>query len=431
MPQQASSTPVPGVTHPQFEDDSPNFWHDLVAVPNDPNNDNPSYVSQDVPAFIKQGVDMNKVTQKVQKPETQDDASSIATVYDDKPYDVNIYNPSQYGTSVRNHELTHTFQDTRSGGIPKVSAGHASVTKPEDYEYGWVQGLEKARNQGKTISSFNVEQQADMVEDYKKIHDLYLDKAKKGTITPDDERRMYRAQKAYHPFVSQLAKMPAKDVPVTSNPLLQLLGYKKPPTIDTKPEAPGLPSYDTPGLGVLPADPLMGGKSRSTSTSYDVGPQKGRLVPGMLSHGNIDVNHRIQVKNSDGSGSSIFSVTRPIDKDGKAIPWEVEGKPNPSIKSYALIPGIDEKGKFFTADGKKPNEKDKQVIGQLEDRAADYYNKTGHHLGIFKTSKDADTYAGQTHAWTNDGTDKKVYTPSYEEPRNFSKSLQPKKKTNQ
>ncbi len=428
--QQAADTQItPGVHHPQFEDENPNFWKDTVSAYENPNYikgmnvDNPKYVNPEPPAFLKQGLDMSKVTQPVRKPTTEDESNSIAVTDSDKPYEIKVFHPEDYGTSVRAHELTHTFQFTRAISPKEVGKLGATVNTPEQYQYGWVKGLEEAQKNRKTVSDFNLEQQADMVSDYKNIHDMYLDKAKKGTITPEDERLMYRAQKAYHPFVKQLASMPAKKDQVTSNPLLQLLGYAKSPTINTKPEPPGLPSYDTPGLGVLPRDPLMGGKSQDTSLSYETGPLKGKSVSGMLHKGNIDVNHRIQVKNSDGSGSSIFSVTRPVDKDGKAVSWDSKG-----IAGYALIPGIDEKGKFFTDDGKKPNEKDKKVIGTLEDRAADYYNKTGHHLGIFKTSKDADTYAGQTHAWTNDGTSRKIFTPSYEEPKNLSKSLAPAKK---
>ncbi len=145
--------------------------------------------------------------------------------------------------------------------------------------------------------------------------------------------------------------------------------------------------------------------------TYDAGPLAGKPVPDLLQRGNVDVNHRIQIKNADGSGSSIFSVTIPLDKTGKAVSWEVSGKANPEIDKYALVPGIDNNGRFFTPDGKKP--KGEQLDEKGEREAADYYTKTGQHLGIFRTSQAADRYAGQTHAWTNDGSGKKVYVPSY------------------
>jgi hypothetical protein len=124
--------------------------------------------------------------------------------------------------------------------------------------------LQKARAQGKTISDFNYEQQADMVRDYKYHHDLYLQKAATGTITPADEARMYQLQQTYHPFIKQMAEMPGKDVDLKRSSLLELLGIQKPVEINRTPEPPGLPSYDTPGLGILPADKLMGGKSQPT-----------------------------------------------------------------------------------------------------------------------------------------------------------------------
>ncbi len=275
--QQAADTQItPGVHHPQFEDENPNFWKDTVSAYENPNYikgmnvDNPKYVNPEPPAFLKQGLDMSKVTQPVRKPTTEDESNSIAVTDSDKPYEIKVFHPEDYGTSVRAHELTHTFQFTRAISPKEVGKLGATVNTPEQYQYGWVKGLEEAQKNRKTVSDFNLEQQADMVSDYKNIHDMYLDKAKKGKITPEDERLMYRAQKAYHPFVSQLSKMPAKKDQVTTNPLLQLLGYAKAPTINTKPEPPGLPSFDTPGLGVLPADPLMGGQSQSTAKPKDL-----------------------------------------------------------------------------------------------------------------------------------------------------------------
>jgi hypothetical protein len=76
---------------------------------------------------------------------------------------------------------------------------------------------------------------------------------------------MYRLQQAYHPFIRQLANMPSDKENLKRNPVLELLGAQKPVSIEPKSFSPGLPSYDTLGLGVLPADPLMGGKSQDTS----------------------------------------------------------------------------------------------------------------------------------------------------------------------
>ena len=133
----------------------------------------------------------------------------------------------------------------------------------------------------------------------------------------------------------------------------------------------------------------------------------GKPVVDMLRRGNVDVNHRLQINNSDGTGSSIFSVTVPLDRTGQAVPWE-----SPNIANYALIPGIDQNGKFFTPNGKKPKGESYEGTDG-EEKAAAYYNRTGQHLGIFKTAEAANNYASHTHAWKNDGSAKKVYVPSY------------------
>jgi len=229
-------------------------------------NPPPGYVLENdfsaVPAFLKQGVDLNKVQQVVTKPITDQDKQSIAEVDDYEPYKVKVLDPGLYSPPILNHELTHTFQTTRAEGInPAVPVGEFS---PKNYDYGGIPGLQQAIKSGKTVSDFNYEQQADMVRDYKYHHDQYLQKAAKGSITPSDEVHMFELQQAYHPFIKQMSEMPGKDADLKRNSLLELLGIQKPVELNRRPEAPGLPSYDTPGLGVLPADKLMGGKSQPT-----------------------------------------------------------------------------------------------------------------------------------------------------------------------
>jgi hypothetical protein len=142
--------------------------------------------------------------------------------------------------------------------------------------------------------------------------------------------------------------------------------------------------------------------------AYDVGPLAGKPIPGMQQIGNIDVNHRPSILNEDGSHSSIYSMTIPVDKDGS--PWNGDFDKAPQ---YALVPSI-ANGKFLTPNGKIPAEGDKAANSALEDRAADYYDKTRQHLGIFSSADAADQYATKTHAYSNDGTGKQVYAPSYE-----------------
>jgi hypothetical protein len=164
--------------------------------------------------------------------------------------------------------------------------------------------------------------------------------------------------------------------------------------------------------------------SKPTGTVYDTGPLKGKPVDGLLQQGNIDVNHRPGITNDDGTHSSIFSITVPINKDGSSWKGKYEDAPQ-----YALVPSI-ANGKFLTPNGKIPLNADlpedevrklspsqqetrQEQLGKLEDAATKYYDKTREHLGIFSSKDAANKYAEATHAYMNDGTDRKVYTPSY------------------
>lgn len=323
-------------------------------------NPPPGYVLENdfssVPEFIKQGVDMSKVKQVVKAPETEQDRNSIAEVDSFEPYKVKVLAPDQYGPSDLNHELTHTYQDTRAKGInPAVPV---KSFDRGNYDYGGIEGLKKALASGKTVSDFNYEQQADMVQDYKTQHDQYLKKAANGTITPADERRMYELQQAYHPFIKQMAEMPGKDADLKRNSLLELLGIQKPVELKRTPEPPGLPSYDTPGLGVLPADKLMGGKSQPTGRPA-LQTQAEQKYGFLKNHGNV------QLIETPASGRNRFggSETWPAGEEGSPDYPRPKGLPKG-------IDGVEVRSKGFS-----PDDYAAEVFSHLDPRGKDYADK--------------------------------------------------------
>ena len=84
---------------------------------------------------------------------------------------------------------------------------------------------------------------------------------------------------------------------------------------------------------------------------------------GLLAPGNIDLTKRPQVKNSDGSISTVRSMSF-TDESGREI----------------LIPTVHPSGYIMS-----------------DDEAVRYYYQMRNHLGIFNTPQNADTYAQRLH----------------------------------
>lgn len=63
------------------------------------------------------------------------------------------------------HEMVHVWQYQRLGSVYIPRALWAQRTA-EGYNYGGIAALQKALEQGKTLSDFNYEQQGDIVADY-------------------------------------------------------------------------------------------------------------------------------------------------------------------------------------------------------------------------------------------------------------------------
>ena len=87
----------------------------------------------DVPAFLKNSIDMKQVKQGVTAPQNEEDRQSISFVDTQKPYQINVVSPDLYGPPILNHELTHTFQYTRNPELRNISSPIKGVNV---YDYG-------------------------------------------------------------------------------------------------------------------------------------------------------------------------------------------------------------------------------------------------------------------------------------------------------
>lgn len=113
------------------------------------------------------------------------------------------------------------------------------------------------------------------------------------------------------------------------------------------------------------ADPRKIAAKKKPNVSYLFNPSQ-YLASGMVRPGNIDLVKRPAVRNKDGSVSSVRSATFTQGKRAILIPTVIKRKD----------------GSGYVASARE---------------AWRHYQKTGRHLGIFKTERQANNYAEQLH----------------------------------
>lgn len=227
-----------------------------------------------VPDLIKRGVNVGSILQAENLGNVHDTAAKgYHTVAEANPGKITVYRPNEYTPYVRNHEMTHELQQTRDigglklpgdntidlpGQVKSYSPNQYRPGDPRNYSYGGQDALLAARGK-KTIADFNLEQQADIVADYRKSQDEFLAKVQSGKYTQQDLKNWQNTYDAYHPLVEQLSQVPEYSA---KRSIGTMLGIGS-PDAPLAPKAPGLPPADTPGLGYVQPDSNLGGVARA------------------------------------------------------------------------------------------------------------------------------------------------------------------------
>ena len=196
----------------------------------------PGYSLEDVPDFLKPTAATSKVV--IQPPNGLD----VARVTSTDPTTVQVNQRDQFGQPQLNHEETHVFEFSRNPAVVQQMEGDlASGKLPKTYTYGGADGLLQAQMQHKTIADFGPEQHAEMVRNY----------ASESTeaIIKGDTAKLDKLNRAYKPFLNQLANLPGKNDSMTT------MTQK-----DLTPADPGLPPSAV--TGIMEPLKVMGGKTR-------------------------------------------------------------------------------------------------------------------------------------------------------------------------
>lgn len=284
-----------------------------------------SPVAADVPSQVQNAVSTIPVEMKkgdpIPDPNNRGGGVPIANVDQGAGNNtIEVNRPQDFGAAQKGHELVHVWQNNLP---PSVQA--KIPDDPKDMSAFDISDVDKLRKQGKTLSDIPREKAATIVQKY---------------IEAKDPKQKAKLQ----PWVDDM-KSSALSVTMPTSPDAK--------SLNTTPRAPGLPDSSVAGLN-------------GSTPAYVTPSYKSGKVPGMVQQGNVDLNTRPNIKNPDGSHSSVFSMSFGTDKGEVLVPGVGDGK------TYPLR-------KLTTAE------------------ALDQYRKTGNNLGTFKTPAAADAYGAKLH----------------------------------
>src|SRR6185437_1168856 len=161
------------------------------------------YSLEDVPAFLE------PTAQHMKMQVGQPNGVDIAKVSPSDPNTVVVNQPDQFTQGDLNHETVHSYDLSRN---PAVVAQLAKVQQqqqaagmytpvpgqlPKAYDYGGVEGLLAARQQGKTIANYGPEHPAQVARHWQA--------GLKDAIQRGDTAKFDLLNKAYAPFIRQEA----------------------------------------------------------------------------------------------------------------------------------------------------------------------------------------------------------------------------------
>ena len=124
---------------------------------------------------------------------------------------------------------------------------------------------------------------------------------------------------------------------------------------------------------------------------------EGKLAPGQVSQGNLDLAKRPNIDNGDGTHSSTFSMSFGTDKGEVLVPGVGDGKTYPERQLRVLYTLPDGSQKWAVPGNQPHNWIAPERPTPQNNEALNQYQKTGKNFGTFEDEKAADAYGKKLH----------------------------------